>query len=124
MSDVTQLLSALEQGQAQASEELLPLVHDELRRLAAWHLANEQPGQTLQATALVHKAHLRLVGKDDRPTLQALNSFTSTAANRPTNNWSADHCAAGRGTTFAWAMWRQFFRLTPGGAMVIKTCFA
>ena len=65
MSDITQVLSAVERGQVQAAEELLPLVYDELRRLASWRLANEQPGQTLQATALVHEAYLRLVGKDD-----------------------------------------------------------
>jgi RNA polymerase sigma factor (TIGR02999 family) len=64
MSDITEILAVLEQGQNQPAEELLPLVYDELRRLAAWRLANEQPGQTLQATALVHEAYLRLVGKE------------------------------------------------------------
>jgi RNA polymerase sigma factor (TIGR02999 family) len=59
------MLDAVERGDARAAEELLPLVYDELRRLAAWRLANEQPGQTLQATALVHEAYLRLVGKGD-----------------------------------------------------------
>jgi RNA polymerase sigma factor (TIGR02999 family) len=54
------------QGQNQAARELLPLVYSELRKLAAWHLAKERPGQTLQATALVHEAWLRLVGKDDQ----------------------------------------------------------
>ena len=61
MSDVTQLLAAIEQGQPQAAEQLLPLVYDELRKLAAAKLAHEKPGQTLQATALVHEAYLRLV---------------------------------------------------------------
>ena len=61
MSEVTQILSAIEQGDAQASEQLLPLVYDELRRLAAAKLAQENPGQTLQATALVHEAYIRLV---------------------------------------------------------------
>jgi RNA polymerase sigma factor (TIGR02999 family) len=65
MSVVTQNLTELERGQGHAAEELLPLVYDELRRLAAWRLANEKPGQTLQATALVHEAYLRLVGKED-----------------------------------------------------------
>jgi len=65
MPEVTQILAALAQGNRQATDELLPLVYEELRRLAAWHLANEQPGQTLQATALVHEAYLRLVGKDE-----------------------------------------------------------
>jgi RNA polymerase sigma factor (sigma-70 family) len=62
MSDVTQLLAAIEQGQPQAAERLLPLVYDELRRLARSKLTHEKPGQTLQATALVHEAYLRLVG--------------------------------------------------------------
>ena len=60
MSDVTALLTAIERGQSRAPEELLPLVYEELRRLAAYRLAHEDPGQTLQATALVHEAYLRL----------------------------------------------------------------
>jgi RNA polymerase sigma factor (TIGR02999 family) len=62
MSEVTQILTAIEQGDAQAAEQLLPLVYDELRRLAAAQLARERPGHTLDATALVHEAYLRLVG--------------------------------------------------------------
>ena len=62
MSDVTRILSAIEQGDPSAAEQLLPLVYDELRRLAAQKLAQERPGQTLQATSLVHEAYLRLVG--------------------------------------------------------------
>jgi RNA polymerase sigma factor (TIGR02999 family) len=61
MADVTQILNAIEQGDAHAAEQLLPLVYDELRRLAARKLAQEKPGQTLDATALVHEAYLRLV---------------------------------------------------------------
>ena len=61
MSDVTRILSQIESGDPQAAEQLLPLVYDELRRLAAAKLAHEKPGQTLQATALVHEAYLRLV---------------------------------------------------------------
>jgi RNA polymerase sigma factor (TIGR02999 family) len=61
MNDVTQILSAIEQGDARAADELFPLVYDALRRLAAAQLADEAPGQTLQATALVHEAYLRLV---------------------------------------------------------------
>ena len=57
MSDVTQILSAIEQGDLKASEQLLPLVYDELRKLAAQRMAEENPGQTLQATALVHEAY-------------------------------------------------------------------
>ena len=60
MAEVTQILTAIERGEANAAEKLLPLAYDELRRLAAYHLANERPGQTLQATALVHEAWLRL----------------------------------------------------------------
>ena len=62
MSDVTRILSQIEQGDPQAAEKLLPLVYDELRKLAAARLAHEKPGQSLQATALVHEAYLRLVG--------------------------------------------------------------
>ena len=65
MSDATRILEAVQKGEPRASEELLPLVYDELRRLAAWHMAREAPGQTLQPTALVHEAWLRLVGKED-----------------------------------------------------------
>jgi RNA polymerase sigma factor (TIGR02999 family) len=65
MSEVTRILTAIEQGEAGAADQLLPLVYDNLRRLAAWHMAQERPGQTLQATALVHEAWLRLVGQED-----------------------------------------------------------
>ena len=62
MTDVTRILNAIEQGDAHATEKLLPLVYDELRLLAAQKMSQERPGQTLQATALVHEAYLRLVG--------------------------------------------------------------
>src|SRR5215813_10033811 len=61
MADVTQILDAIQQGDPHAAEQLLPLVYDELRKLAAQKLAGEKPGQTLQATALVHEAYVRLV---------------------------------------------------------------
>jgi RNA polymerase sigma factor (TIGR02999 family) len=61
MSEVTRILSAIDQGDSRAAEQLLPLVYDELRKLAAERMAQEKPGQTLQATALVHEAYLRLV---------------------------------------------------------------
>jgi RNA polymerase sigma factor (TIGR02999 family) len=67
MSDVTQVLSAIEQGDPHAAEQLLPLVYDELRKLAAMRLAHEKPGQTLDATALVHEAYVRLIANP--PTL-------------------------------------------------------
>src|SRR5262249_51935459 len=66
MSEVTRILDQLEQGDALAAEQLLPLVYDELRKLATQKLAHEQPGQTLQATALVHEAYLRLVAEPGR----------------------------------------------------------
>jgi RNA polymerase sigma factor (TIGR02999 family) len=68
MAEVTRILSEMDGGDAQAAEQLLPLVYDELRRLAAAKLAREKPGQTLQATALVHEAYLKLVG--DQPDRQ------------------------------------------------------
>jgi RNA polymerase sigma factor (TIGR02999 family) len=71
MSDVTRVLSAIEHGEPNAADQLLPLVYDELRKLAAAKLAHEQPGQTLQPTALVHEAYLRLV---DVPEAQHFNS--------------------------------------------------
>src|SRR5262249_13732246 len=64
MSDVTRILSAIEQGDPHAADQLLPLVYDELRQLAAARLAQEKPGQTLDATALVHEAYLRLAGDE------------------------------------------------------------
>jgi len=64
MSDVTRILNAIEQGDAKATDELLPLVYEELRLLAAQKLSHEPPGQTLQATALVHEAYIRLIGDE------------------------------------------------------------
>jgi RNA polymerase sigma factor (TIGR02999 family) len=79
MNDVTRILSAVEQGDAAAAEQLLPLVYDELRKLAAQRLAREKPGQTLQATALVHEAYLRLVGAGD-PGWSSRGHFFAAAA--------------------------------------------
>ncbi len=78
-ADVTQLLIALDQGDLHAAEKLLPLVYDELRRLAAVRMAGEQPGQTLQATALVHEAWLRLAG-DAQPGWRSRGHFFGAAA--------------------------------------------
>jgi RNA polymerase sigma factor (TIGR02999 family) len=75
MSDVTQILSAIEHGDPHAAQQLLPLVYDELRKLAAQKLAQEKPGQTLEATALVHEAYLRLIG--DQPLAQAREHWDS-----------------------------------------------
>jgi RNA polymerase sigma factor (TIGR02999 family) len=80
MSDVTRILSAIEQGDQQASEQLLPLVYEELRRLAAQRLAQEKPGQTLQATALVHEAYLRLVDVPEPQVWSGRGHFFAAAA--------------------------------------------
>ena len=75
MSDVTRILSQIESGDPSAAEQLLPLVYDELRKLAAAKLAQEKPGQTLQATALVHEAYLRLVDVGEGPALGQSRPF-------------------------------------------------
>ena len=80
MSDVTRILSAIEQGDPQAAEQLLPLVYDELRKLAAHNLAQEKPGQTLDATALVHEAYLRLVGGETPQRWDGRGHFFAAAA--------------------------------------------
>jgi RNA polymerase sigma factor (TIGR02999 family) len=80
MEDVTRILSAMEQGDPRAAEQLLPLVYDELRRLAAHRLAQERPGQTLQATALVHEAYLRLVDVEQARHWDSRRHFFSAAA--------------------------------------------
>src|SRR6186997_2575275 len=80
MSDVTQVLSAMERGEPAAAEQLLPLVYDELRKLAAAKLAHEKPGQTLQATALVHDAYLRLVDVDKAQHWNSRGHFFGAAA--------------------------------------------
>ncbi len=80
MSEVTRILGAIEQGVPLAAERLLPLVYDELRRLAAAKLAQEKLGQTLQATALVHEAYLRLVGPGEPPAWNGRGHFFAAAA--------------------------------------------
>lgn len=80
MSHVTRILSAIEQGDGQAAEQLLPLVYDELRQLAAAKLANEKPGQTLQATALVHEAYIRLVDVEKAQHWNSRGHFFGAAA--------------------------------------------
>jgi len=80
MSEITQILEAIEQGDAQAAGQLLPLVYNELRRLAAHKLAEEPPGQTLDATALVHEAYLKLVGAHDTRRWQGRGRFFAAAA--------------------------------------------
>src|SRR5437762_8948305 len=80
MSEVTRILSAIEQGDPHAAAQLLPLVYDALRELAAQKLAQEKPGQTLQATALVHEAYLRLVGGEADPHWNSRGHFFAAAA--------------------------------------------
>jgi RNA polymerase sigma factor (TIGR02999 family) len=80
MNDVTRILTAIEQGDPRASGELLPLVYEELRKLAAARLAQEKPGQTLQATALVHEAYLRLVGGSTPAEWNGRGHFFAAAA--------------------------------------------
>jgi RNA polymerase sigma factor (TIGR02999 family) len=80
MSEVTRVLSAIEQGDPHAADQLLPLVYDELRRLAAQKLAQEKPGQTLEATALVHEAYLRLVDSDQAKHWNSRQHFFAAAA--------------------------------------------
>jgi RNA polymerase sigma factor (TIGR02999 family) len=80
MADVTQILNAIEQGDPRAAADLLPLVYDELRKLAAARLSNENPGQTLQATALVHEAYLRLVVGDHPQGWDGRGHFFAAAA--------------------------------------------
>jgi RNA polymerase sigma factor (TIGR02999 family) len=80
MPDVTQILSRIESGDLHASEQLLPLVYDELRRLAAQRIAHEKPGQTLQATALVHEAYIRLVDGEKAQHWNSRGHFFGAAA--------------------------------------------
>ena len=80
MNDVTRILSAIEHGDPKAADQLLPLVYDELRKLAARRLAREKPGQTLQATALVHEAYVRLVGSASNQTWDGRSHFFAAAA--------------------------------------------
>ena len=80
MNDVTRILSAIEEGDPHAAEQLLPLVYDELRKLAAARLAQEKPGQTLQATALVHEAYVRLVDVDQGQRWNSRGHFFAAAA--------------------------------------------
>jgi len=79
MSDVTRILAAIEQGDVRAADRLLPLVYQELRRLAAQKLSREPPGQTLQATALVHEAYIRLVGPETQNWKSRTHFFAAAA---------------------------------------------
>jgi RNA polymerase sigma factor (TIGR02999 family) len=80
MTDITQVLSQIEQGDPSAAEQLLPLVYDELRKLAAQRLRSEKPGHTLQATALVHDAYVRLIGNEEPQRWNSRGHFFAAAA--------------------------------------------
>lgn len=98
MNEVTQILNAIERGERQAAERLLPLVYEELRRLAAQKLAHEKPGHTLQPTALVHEAYLRLVGTgggSDESEVSSETERQKDAGPAPAQQWD------GRGHFFA-----------------------
>ena len=97
MSDVTRILSQIDQGDQHAAEQFLPLVYEELRKLAAAKLAQEKAGQTLQATALVHEAYLRLVGPGASSQEAGASNESSTTGNRPV----ATPCFSSRGHFFA-----------------------
>ena len=85
MSDVTRILAAIEQGDARAADELLPLVYQDLRHLAAQKMSHEPPGQTLQATALVHEAYIKLVGSEAQDWSGRTHFFAAAA---PSINYS------------------------------------
>src|SRR5262245_8189201 len=105
MSDVTRILSAIDQGDPHAAEKLLPLVYDELRKLAAQRLAQEKPGQTLQPTALVHEAYLRLVGNPPHP-----QSLSPKGRGEKTGEpLAAASGERGRGEGARWNSSRHFF---------------
>src|SRR5207302_1573968 len=104
MTDVTRILSAIEQGDPSAAEQLLPLVYHELRKLAAERMAQEKPGQTLQATALVHEAYLRLVDVERAQHWNSRGHFFAAAAGSP------------RSADFVWAYARAWLLSSLGGA--------
>ena len=101
MSEITRILTAIDQGDTQAADELFPLVYQQLRQLAAQRLAKEKPGQTLQATALVHEAYLRLV----EPQAQHFSSRTLAARAAGSSASSASACSQAA-VAFARSPWR------------------
>ena len=116
MNDVTQILSQIEQGDPSAADQLLPLVYEELRKLAAAKLANEKPGQTLQATALVHDAYIRLVDVEKAQHWNSRGHFFGAAAEamrRILVNHARDKATVKRGGN--WARVTLDAIITPGG---------
>ena len=102
MNDVTRILSAIEQGDPQAAEQLLPLVYDELRRLATAKMAREKPGQTLQATALVHEAYLRLVDGQNAQHWNSQGHFFAAAEPMQRILWPRSYSRWGRRPLPSW----------------------
>src|SRR5438128_7897344 len=94
MSGVTRILDQIQQGDPSAAEQLLPLIYDELRGLAARKLAQERPGQTLQATALVHEAYLRLVDVEKAQRWDSRGHFFAACPVRPSGVSSAGGCSS------------------------------
>jgi RNA polymerase sigma factor (TIGR02999 family) len=111
MSEVTRILSAIEQGNPHAAEQLLPLVYDELRKLAAQRLAQEKPGQTLEATALVHEAYLRLVDAEQAQRWNSRGHFFAAAAAALIRRASSREPGARRSAA------RQHYRTCPRRAL-------
>lgn len=110
MSDVTRILARIESGDPAAAEQLLPLVYDELRKLAAAKLAQEKPGQTLQATALVHEAYVRLIDRDETQNWNGRGHFFAAAAEamrRILVDQSRRHKAAKRGGDLVRQEWDE-----------------
>jgi RNA polymerase sigma factor (TIGR02999 family) len=110
MSDVTRILARIESGDPAAAEQLLPLVYDELRKLAAAKLAQEKPGQTLQATALVHEAYVRLIDRDEAQNWNGRGHFFAAAAEamrRILVDQSRRHKAAKRGGDLVRQEWDE-----------------
>ncbi len=101
MNDVSRILSAIEQGDPMAADELLPLVYEELRKLAADRVGREAPGQTLQATALVHEAYLRLVGQAPNSIGKTPAIFSPPQRKRCVGFWWSVHAASGPASTVA-----------------------
>src|SRR5574341_1207242 len=118
MSEVTRILSAIEEGDPAAAEKLLPLVYDELRKLAAAKLADEKPGQTLQATALVHEAYLRLVASSGQAARSPTGTVAATSLRRPPKRCGASSStghvtssassAAAAGSAWTWTAWPRW----------------
>jgi RNA polymerase sigma factor (TIGR02999 family) len=122
MADVTQILSAIEAGDPKAAADLLPLVYDELRKLAAARLAGEKPGQTLQATALVHEAYLRLVGGDQSRHWGGRGHFFAAAAEAMRRILVEAAARPASGTAAPSGAWTCSTPMSPPRQMTNRSC--